>query len=144
MSDTAPADTGKKKQYRADLQHLDSPWFPDDAAAEQAEIAKLREWVKDYLVPVWVHSVSAEQPWCVHWYEHEDAVSSLHALMKAFQGLIDTEQDPGMVGPSTWITNHLVPIMNRLRDPRGPFRRCMRSPTKIEHHLPEPAPTATE
>ncbi|MFE3456025.1 DUF4913 domain-containing protein [Nocardiopsis aegyptia] len=129
---------------RADLQHLDSPHFPDSAAAEQAELDKLRAWVNSYLVPVWVHSVGQEQPWCLRWDEHDDAVSALHALMRAFQGLINTEGDAGMVGPSIWITNHLTPIMNRLRDPRGPFRRCTRSATKTEHHLPEPVPTVTQ
>ncbi|QKW32440.1 DUF4913 domain-containing protein (plasmid) [Nocardiopsis flavescens] len=127
---------------RADLQHLDSPHFPDSAAAEQTEIDKLRSWVSDYLVPVWVHSVSAEQPWCTSWQEHDDALSSLHALYRAWQGLINTEGDAGLVGPSNWIVHHLGPIMARLRDPRGPFRRCVRGTTKIEHHLPEPAPTA--
>lgn len=146
MSDTDPTPTGqekKKPEYRADLQHLDSPYFPHHAqGAEQAEVDKLVKWVEEYLVPTFVYAVRQDQPWCPRWIEHDDAVTFLHAVFRAFQGQINTEGKSGMTGPSTWLHHHLLPTLRYLRDPQGPFKRCARSSSKVEHQLPEQAPAA--
>lgn len=145
MSD--PEDQGREDgveepahEPQAQFQHLDSPEFPRHIkGAESEEMGKLVLWVSGYLVPTWVYEASSDRPWCLKWQEHADAVSMLHALYRAWQELIDTEQ-AGLASPSTWMHHHLLPALTYLRSPDGPFSRCVRGPRQIEHDLPESVP----
>jgi len=140
--DPTPGDEpeGPEPEPQAQFQHLDSPAFPRHIpGVMEEEQAKLYMWVEGYLVPTWVYEPSARRPWCVNWKEHPDAVSMLHATFRAFAELIDTEQ-AGLASPSTWIHHHLLPTLAYLRNPDGPFARCVRGPRQIEHALPDPVP----
>ncbi|WP_017541547.1 DUF4913 domain-containing protein [Nocardiopsis halophila] len=115
--------------------HVDHPDF--DRSTYVTVVRELGHWVDTYLVPVWVHSVSASAPWCTQWPQHRDAVSMLHALWLSWQYFIDTEQ-AGSVGPITWINTHLFPTMERLRSAKGPFAACMRATGRTDHRIPSP------
>lgn len=129
---------------QAQFQHFDSPAFPRNLpGAEAEEMSKLVLWVSGYLVPTWVYEASTDKPWCLQWQKHPDAVSILHAVYRAYQELIDTEQ-AGLASPSTWIHHHLLPTLAELRKPDGPFSRCVRGPRQIEHELPEAVPWKIE
>ncbi|MFE2864902.1 DUF4913 domain-containing protein [Embleya sp. NPDC059259] len=108
-----------------------------------AELAALRLWVEDLLLPVYGREISTNRPWCERWQEHPEAVVRLHGLWLAFQQLTDAEA--GLTGPATWHRDHLDPTLAQLRDPGGPFGACTTNATRPNHRLlasPAAAPVA--
>lgn len=69
------------------------------------ELAALKVWVDDLLLPVYGREVTSTRPWCQQWTEHPEAVARLHALWLAWQQFTDT--GAGLAGPSLWHRDHL-------------------------------------
>ncbi|WP_063728765.1 DUF4913 domain-containing protein [Streptomyces sp. RTd22] len=104
------------------------------------ELAALKVWVDDLLLPVYGREITSTRPWCAQWTEHPEAVARLHALWLAWQQFTDTEA--GLAGPSMWHRDHLDPTMLQLRASDGPFSACTTSPTRPNHRLlsaPDPS-----
>lgn len=105
------------------------------------ELAALKVWVEDLLLPVYGREITSTRPWCAQWTKHPEAVARLHALWLAWQQFTDAEA--GLSGPSMWHRDHLDPALLQLRAPDGPFSACTTSPTRPNHRLlPAPDPTA--
>ncbi|WP_026328410.1 DUF4913 domain-containing protein [Streptomyces sulphureus] len=104
------------------------------------ELAALKTWVEDLLLPVYGREITSTRPWCPQWTEHPEAVARLHALWLAWQQFTDAEA--GLAGPSLWHRDHLDPTLMQLRAPDGPFSACTTSPSRPNHRLlaaPDPA-----
>ncbi|MGW5017082.1 DUF4913 domain-containing protein [Streptomyces cacaoi] len=107
------------------------------------ELAALRVWVEDLLLPVYGREITSTRPWCAQWAEHPEAVARLHALWLAWQQYTDAEA--GLSGPALWHRDHLDPTLLQLRAPDGPFSACTTSPSRPNHRLlASPAPAAYE
>lgn len=107
------------------------------------ELAALRVWVEDLLLPVYGREITSTRPWCAQWTEHPEAVARLHALWLAWQQYTDAEA--GLSGPALWHRDHLDPTLLQLRAPDGPFSACTTSPSRPNHRLlASPAPAAYE
>ncbi|MEU4200805.1 DUF4913 domain-containing protein [Streptomyces sp. NPDC026294] len=105
------------------------------------ELAALKAWVDDLLLPVYGREITSTRPWCQQWAEHPEAVARLHALWLAWQQF--TDADAGLAGPSLWHRDHLDHGLAQLRAPDGPFSACATSPTRASHRLlPTPNPAA--
>jgi len=107
------------------------------------ELAALRNWVDQLLLPAYGREISTTQPWCDQWFsdDHLEAVARLHALWLAWQQLTDTEG--GLAGPSTWHRDHLGPALAELRSPAGPFGACTTNAARTNHRrLPHPGESA--
>ncbi|MFG3255279.1 DUF4913 domain-containing protein [Streptomyces sp. NPDC048172] len=102
-------------------------------AAYDEELAALKVWVEDLLLPVYGREITATRPWCAQWAEHPEAVARLHALWLAWQQFTDAEA--GLAGPSVWHRDHLDPALMQLRAPDGPFSACTTSATRPNHRL---------
>ncbi|WP_019359469.1 DUF4913 domain-containing protein [Streptomyces sp. AA1529] len=97
------------------------------------ELAALKVWVEDLLLPVYGREITSTRPWCPQWTEHPEAVARLHALWLAWQQFTGT--DAGLAGPSLWHRDHLDPGLMQLRAPDGPFSACTTSPSRPNHRL---------
>ncbi|MDJ1131996.1 DUF4913 domain-containing protein [Streptomyces iconiensis] len=107
------------------------------------ELAALKVWVEDLLLPVYGREITSTRPWCPQWTEHPEAVARLHALWLAWQQFTDAEA--GLAGPSLWHRDHLDPGLMQLRAPDGPFSACTTSPSRPNHRLlASPDPGAYE
>jgi hypothetical protein len=104
-----------------------------DGPQYTAELAALRLWVEDLLLPVYGREISTNRPWCDRWQDHPEAVVRLHGLWLAFQQLTDSEA--GLAGPATWHRDHLDPTLAQLRDPGGPFAACTTNAARPNHRL---------
>ncbi|MEU9079978.1 DUF4913 domain-containing protein [Kitasatospora sp. NPDC048538] len=103
------------------------------------ELAALRFWVNEFLVPTYFSEVSSSAPWCASWQEHPAAVARLHACWLAFQELTNPEIC-GLAGPSVWHRDHLDPMVAQLRAPTGQFAGCMTMPDRHQHVLLDAPP----
>lgn len=111
-----------------------------EGPAYAKELAALRVWVEDLLLPVYGREITSTRPWCPQWTEHPEAVARLHALWLAWQQFTDAKG--GLAGPSLWHRDHLDPALLQLRAPDGPFSACTTSPARPNHRLlsaPDPA-----
>lgn len=107
------------------------------------ELAALKVWVEDLLLPVYGREITSTRPWCPQWTEHPEAVARLHGLWLAWQQFTDAEA--GLAGPSLWHRDHLDPGLMQLRAPDGPFSACTTSPSRPNHRLlAAPDPSAYE
>ncbi|RCG23907.1 DUF4913 domain-containing protein [Streptomyces reniochalinae] len=97
------------------------------------ELAALKVWVEDLLLPVYGREITSTRPWCAQWSEHPEAVARLHALWLAWQQFTDAEA--GLAGPSLWHRDHLDPGLMQLRAPDGPFSACTTRPSRPNHRL---------
>ena len=114
-----------------------------EGRAYDKELAALKTWVHDLLLPVYGREIHSTRPWCAQWTEHPEAVARLHALWLAWQQFTDAEA--GLAGPSLWHRDHLDPALLQLRSPDGPFSACTTSPSRPNHRLlAAPDPTAYE
>lgn len=105
------------------------PAFDDDAATTPEAIeeppapcfSSMLEWFETWLRPMYRRSTHGDQrDWCAQWWQHEEAVSRLDALWRAWEAL---RLDPG-TGLSVWWRDHADHHMAALLDPDGPFKAC--------------------
>ncbi|MET8623713.1 DUF4913 domain-containing protein [Kitasatospora sp. NPDC004669] len=87
-----------------------------------AELELMTPWVDQILSATFGAEVTASRPWCVRWPEHPDAVGRIHACWLAWQAAISPESGPA--GPSSWLRDHLEPLLLKLRSADGPFAAC--------------------
>ncbi|MDH6111340.1 hypothetical protein P3T36_003362 [Kitasatospora sp. MAP12-15] len=87
-----------------------------------AELELMTPWVDQILSAIFGAEVTAGRPWCLRWPEHPDAVARIHACWLAWQAAIDPQSGPA--GPSSWLRDHLEPLLGKLRSPDGPFAAC--------------------
>ncbi|WP_219505147.1 DUF4913 domain-containing protein [Nonomuraea ceibae] len=128
--------TGSPEVYEDDATQHDgaAPTFILRLADESftLELNLLQQWVDDLLVPTYIREPSPTAPWCLRWWEHEEALARLHALWLAWQELTDPAAG-GWTGPSTWHRDHLDPTLRELRAHDGPLWRCMTDVAKARH-----------
>lgn len=93
-----------------------------DSTAEGPSYAHLGEFVEQYLAPLLRRRLNGSaRTWCPRWWEHEEAISRLDAMWRAWEHL---RQDP-LLGMSTWWLYHCDPHMAVLCDAdNGPFSAC--------------------
>ncbi|GHE85221.1 hypothetical protein GCM10018772_05530 [Streptomyces fumanus] len=119
--DTAPAaqpPAEKKEEPPAPPQFIlykEGPAYAD-------ALRQLTLWTHHVLLPVYGREISSTAPWCPRWWEHPEAVAQLHGLWLAWADL--TGPGSVMTGPASWHRDYLLPVMNSLRDPQGPFAGC--------------------
>ncbi len=88
----------------------DSDFYPD-----------LSSFVRHVLVEVLLRRVDGHtRTWCLHWWEHPEAVLRLESLWRAWEVC---RQDSG-VGMSSWLRDHSDYHLPLLLEPDGPFRGC--------------------
>jgi hypothetical protein len=112
------------------------------ASAETPELcfASMLDWFEGWLRPMYRRSTHGDQrDWCAEWWEHEEAVSRLDALWRAWETL---RLDPG-TGLSVWWRDHADHHMAALLDPDGPFKQCGEehqgnAPEMLAHTPPPP------
>lgn len=85
-------------------------------------LRQLTLWVHHVLLPVYGREVTSMAPWCSCWWEHPEAVAQLHGLWLVWADL--TGPGSEMSGPANWHRDYLIPVMQNLRDPTGPFAGC--------------------
>lgn len=110
-----------------------------DGDAYTAELARLVNWVDNFLRPTFAREVTATRPWCLYWPEHPEAVARLHALWLAYGQHLDEEAGPA--GMAVWIRDILDHALLQLRTPDGPFTACATRAGSDAHRLlapPEP------
>jgi len=86
------------------------------------ELNRLTVWVEQLLLPVYGAEVTSSAPWCPSWQQHSEAIAYLHALWLAWQ--VKTGPDANAMGPLEWHRDCLNHVMDKLRDPSGPFAGC--------------------
>ncbi|MFJ1456130.1 DUF4913 domain-containing protein [Nocardia wallacei] len=84
--------------------------------------ADVVEFVENYLSLIYRRQVTdlTDTVWCPEWWKHAEAVVRLQALWRAWEHLRQDET----TGMSVWFLDHADPHMNKLLDPRGPFKFC--------------------
>ena len=112
-----------------------------DDPAYAMELHAMLPWVDEIFIKIYGPEVSPVRPWCVHWYEHPEAVARIHGLWLAWQQM--THAESGHTGPAVWHRDYLDPALARLRAPDGPFAACSTSPDRPNHRLLA-APTTTD
>jgi hypothetical protein len=75
-------------------------------------------FVEGYLAPLLARP--SARCWCPQWWAHQEAVSRLRGLWRAWETL---QRDDG-VGLSNWWVYHADPHLRILFDPSGPFGAC--------------------
>ncbi|WP_228837525.1 DUF4913 domain-containing protein [Nocardia amamiensis] len=80
------------------------------------------DFVENYLAEVYRRQVTdlSDTVWCPEWWKHAEAVARLDALWRAWEHY---RQD-GATGLSIWFLDHADPHMQKLFDPKGPFKYC--------------------
>ncbi len=99
------------------------------------DFATLYTWVHIHVATITERKVSKSSGsesgvgvrWCTRWYDHDEAVSRLEALRRAWEEQV---VKPG-ASMSTWYLTHYDPHITALTAPGGPFWQC--SPG---HHQP--------
>jgi hypothetical protein len=102
-----------------------------------AELDLLAKWVDGFLVPLFVQEPRPDHPWCPNWRNHPDAVGWLHALQLSYLAVHDPDEPTGLE-PITWLRDSLTPAMHYLRDPGGPFAKCMIRPSELSYQQAMP------
>jgi len=105
------------------------------AAPARFDFATLYTWVHIHVATITERKVSKSSGsesgvgvrWCTRWYDHDEAVSRLEALRRAWEEHV---VKPG-ASMSTWYLTHYDPHITALTAPGGPFWQC--SPG---HHQP--------
>ncbi|MEV0215386.1 DUF4913 domain-containing protein [Micromonospora sp. NPDC050695] len=110
-------------------------YLPDPAYSIELDL--LARWVHGLLLPIYGQETSSTRPWCPQWWQHMSAVGHLHSLWLAWQAL--TGAGAEATGPAMWHRDFLMPIMNTLRAPDGPFAGC-----KAGAHRPKETPPIEE
>ncbi|GLX06778.1 DUF4913 domain-containing protein [Microbispora sp. NBRC 16548] len=105
----------------------------------RAELPLLIAWVHVILVPFYISEPSPGRPWCPQWWQHNEALAWLHALWMAWQEHTDPAAG-GWSGPGIWHRDFLIPALNTLRDPEGPFAGCTTDPSRPNHRPTRPTP----
>ena len=81
----------------------------------------LPDWVQEWLLPVYRRSISGHhRTWCPQWWRHDEAVTRLDALWRAWEHL---RLDPA-TGLSAWFRDHADHHMTILLDADGPLKGC--------------------
>ncbi len=110
--------------WESELPDLDEDEDRSSAAAEEVPepcFASMLDWFETWLRPMYRRSTHGDQrEWCAEWWQHEEAVSRLDALWRAWEAL---RLDPG-TGLSVWWRDHADHHMAALLDPDGPFKQC--------------------
>ncbi|GIJ48196.1 hypothetical protein Val02_50820 [Virgisporangium aliadipatigenens] len=83
---------------------------------------RLSLWVHHVLMPAYGREVSSQAPWCSRWWEHREAVAQLYGLWMAWSDL--TGPDCKLTGPANFHRDYLIPTMESIRSPTGPFAGC--------------------
>ena len=83
------------------------------------------QFVAEQLAPVYRRDIdlagrSTTFTWCAQWWRHEEAVSRLTGLWRAWENL---RLDP-TTGLAVWWRDYADPTMRVLFDEKGPFHGC--------------------
>ncbi|MFI7482410.1 DUF4913 domain-containing protein [Kocuria sp. M1R5S2] len=110
----------------------------EEAGQEERKLvyANVAEFVTEHLAYQYRRDIdlagrSTTFTWCAQWWRHEEAVSRLTGLWRAWESL---RTDP-TTGLAVWWRDYADPIMRVLFDEKGPFHGC--TPRK---HAPKGIP----
>lgn len=104
----------------------------DDEPLEEAELgerelvyANVAEFVTEHLAYQYRRDIdlagrATAFTWCAQWWRHEEAVSRLTGLWRAWESL---RTDP-TTGLAAWWRDYADPAMRVLFDEKGPFHGC--------------------
>jgi hypothetical protein len=107
----------------------DQPLGPLETGAPEAEEAAepelfypdLISFVQEHVSPSYRRSLSGtDRPWCPSWWKHEEAISRLEALWRAWEFL----RLDGSTGMSVWWRDHADHHMRVILSAHGPFKGC--------------------
>ena len=123
--------TGQRKKSPDGLDEKD--------AADELVYANVVEFVERHLSPRYARHIDQEGrshvfTWCGQWWRHQEAVSRLTGLWRAWESL---RKDP-TTGLAVWWRDYADPMMRALFEEHGPFEGC--SPTA---HKPKATPLPT-
>jgi len=122
---------------------------PGSASPTPFDFVSLYTWVHIHVATITERKVSKGSSesgtavrWCTRWYEHDDAVTRLEALRRAWEEHV---VQPG-AAMSSWYLHHFDPHIGVLTSAGGPFWQCSpghHQPARvIGHELIEGYPTA--
>jgi hypothetical protein len=103
----------------------------EEQASLQLFYPNVEQFVTEQLAPVYRRDIdlagrSTAFTWCAQWWRHEEAVSRLTGLWRAWESL-RTEPTTGL---AVWWRDYADPTMRVLFDEKGPFYGC----TPKAHH----------
>ncbi len=121
---------------------------PGATAATTFDFTVLYTWVHIHVATITERKVSKGSSesgtavrWCTQWYEHNDAITRLEALRRAWEEHV---VQPG-AAMSSWYLHHFDPHISLLTSAGGPFFQCSpghhQSTRVIGHDLIEGYPT---
>jgi len=121
---------------------------PGSASPTPFDFHALYSWVHIHVATITERKVSKGSSesgtavrWCTQWYEHDDAVTRLEALRRAWEEHV---VQPG-AAMSSWYLHHFDPHIGVLTAAGGPFWQCSpghhQSARVIGHDLIEGYPT---
>ncbi|MFF0544311.1 DUF4913 domain-containing protein [Nocardia thailandica] len=95
-------------------------WAP--VAPENCKYGNPVEFFVQYLGKVYMRQITdtSDTVWCPDWYRHPEALARVDALWQAFE----SARNHGGPGMSRWFRDHADWHMERLFDPKGPFKYC--------------------
>ena len=102
--------------------------------------ANVAQFVTEQLAPVYRRQLdpagrSTTFTWCAQWWRHDEAVSRLTGLWRAWEKL---RTDPS-TGLAVWWQNYADPTMRVLFEEKGPFHGCT-----PREHSPKGVPLTLE
>ena len=97
----------------------------EEQSHPQLFYSNVAQFVAEQLAPVYRRDVdlagrSTTFTWCAQWWRHEEAVSRLTGLWRAWENL---RMDP-TTGLAVWWRDYVDPTMRVLFDEKGPFHGC--------------------
>ncbi|MBD2763586.1 DUF4913 domain-containing protein [Kocuria sp. cx-116] len=97
----------------------------EEQALPELFYSNVAEFVAEQLAPVYRRDVdlagrSTTFTWCAQWWRHDEAVSRLSGLWRAWENL---RTDP-TTGLAVWWRDYADPTMRVLFDEKGPFHGC--------------------
>ena len=97
----------------------------EEQPSAQLFYANVAQFVTEQLAPVYRRQLdpagrSTTFTWCAQWWRHEEAVSRLTGLWRAWEQL---RTDPS-TGLAVWWRDYADPTMRVLFEEKGPFHGC--------------------
>ena len=85
----------------------------------------LNSYVESFVLVMYQPYGRSEPRWCADWYNHPSANFLLTALFAGFQHASQTDADRGSGDAMlNYLLGHFFPVMDRLTDRAGTFRKC--------------------
>ncbi|GAA3932747.1 hypothetical protein GCM10023085_12650 [Actinomadura viridis] len=104
MDDTSSKDPTDSRPDHAGKTHFHDP----------------EEFFVEFLSPMYRRRIGGQFRWCAKWWCHAEAAIRITAMWETWEHF----RYEGVLGMSTWLTQHAGPHMDVLLSPDGPFTAC--------------------